>query len=665
MDPEQGLGLSAGWEPPAHWFEGVEPAPEMAFGGAPPAPLDAPLEGDWVPSDWYQPQALEGVREQLYAPQAPAPLDGEEPLPYQAAPQQQPAPMPWEPGQPSPEEQRYAAMPEEDLAAEQSRQRSAQEQHVARRTMEEFDRNRSEVSANHTALRDGAMEARRELLAIDGDLRELSGKSIDTNRWWNSRSTGQKVAAYASAFIGGLFKVHNQGRNSTLEMIDGAIDADVEAQKADIMNRRGILEQRRGLVGELYAKTGDMYRAAETARIAMLDGVEKQIMAEAAQLDPRGTQAANAVAAANAVRAAKEERRMTMEQVLHERAMDKARLNLQRAQLAQGRQQHAREEARYQSEHGVVYDDKAGRYQPDPTAPPPKEKPSDTLARMEIESKTRGVQVTDSRGQVIGEARGGPAAGEEIRKDVAGYEEFRTALGDLNDRIAATVQKYGGLGSDRWKPEDVAAIEALHKPLVFKLARAMNGPGPLSQADVDAAKGSVPTLDTWTTSRKPGAVYDAMVAKADTELNKRLGVQVIGFDASKSPTARYQSMDRLKEKPGEADTREGLLKRAGDPITPLSKADPDIRRAAIAGRIAVLDDLRDRKEGLSEDDVADLRAKFARELAQGDLSTEEHAGLVEYLEVQGGMGQRRRRGREFQESVANQDLSAPRVGQRR
>jgi len=165
-----------------------------------------------------------------------------------------------------------------------------------------------------------------------------------------------------------------------------------------------------------------------------------------------------------------------------------------------------------------------------------------------------------------------------------------------------------------------------------------------------------------------------VVEKVDRQMESTLGVELKpyhpetnpnGYRPESSPARRYQAMDRLQEKPSAADSRESLLKRAGDPITPLSKADPDIRRAAIAGRIAVLDDLRDRKEGLSEDDVADLRARFAKELAQGDLSTEEHAGLVEYLEVQGGMGQRRRRGREFQESVANQDLSAPRVGQRR
>lgn len=686
VDPEQGLGLAQPWEPPSHWFdEGVEQAPEQALGGMPaPAPLDAPLapEADWQPAHWYEPE-FAGQFQGEPAPQEPAPYaqpqQNEESLFGFEAPAafQQRAPQEFTPdeaqqGEADAAADRFMAMDPERRAGEMARQDADRERKEATRKYDEITEIDSKRSDAQEVWAKRDAEIATERASIQADLQALSKQGINNDHWWESRSTGQKIASYVTAIIGGLLAPHRGGRNTGIDFIMSAIEQDIQTQQANLQHKRGLLGERRGMVGELAAQNNDALRSADTVRLAALQTLDAKLAAESAKYDPAGTTGRRIAEARATVQVEQAKKAAELEEKMYQRGKDKADFELKlraerRAGAAQRQasQAHAREEARYQSEHGVVYDDKAGRYNPDPNAPKPTMKLSDQKTALEIEEKVRGSQVHDSRGTLIGVARRGVDGAKEMASDVAGYEEFRTALADINDRIAATQQKYGGLGSDRWKPEDVAAIEALHKPLVFKLARAMNGPGPLSQADVEAAKGSVPTLDTWTTSRKPGAVYDAMVAKADTELNKRLGVQVVGFDESKSPTTRYQSMDRLKEKPGEADTREALLKRAGDPITQLSKADPDIRREAIAGRLGVLDDLRDRKEGLSDEDVADLRGKYAKELAQGDLSKEEHAGLVEYLEVQGGMGQRRRRGREFQESVGNAGLSAPRVGQRR
>lgn len=641
------------WDPPNSWFDDEPAAPAPVAFEAPMVgePQAAPAPDDWQPEEWFQPQGLEPVQqflddapgqEPLIDPYAPDAVSGGVQPARQVEPEQDVGDL-LAPGMSTEEAaaveaDRQTAMPPEQRAAEQAQQDAQRSRDLGQRQLDEL----TEIQGQHDdtqqvwAARNAELQKERDAVGLE--LQQLSKHGINNDHWWESRSTGQKVASYLTAIIGGLLAPHRGGKNSGIEFIMDAINQDIGTQQANLQHRRGVLSERRGLVGELAAQNNDVLRSADTARVAALQSLDAQLAAEASQYDPAGTTARRIAEARVAVRQKQGEAAQVLEQKMYDRHKDAAEMDLKlRAERRAGAAQklaskaHAREEARYQSEHGVVYDDKGGRYNPDPNAPAPTLKPSDQKTLEEIRVMREGAQVKDSRGQVIGEALGGAAGGDEMRKDVAGYEEFRTALADVNDRIASTVRKYGGLGSDRWKPEDVAAIEALHKPLVFKLARAMNGPGPLSQADVDAAKGSVPTLDTWTTSRKPGAVYDAMVGKADTEINKRLGVQLREWDPSKSPTNRYQALDRLRATAGEEAPREELVKNAMTPISGLTKQDPDMRSAALRGRANTFDALADRENGLSPEERDTLRDQIVAEVQSGDLTAKEASQLLNGL----------------------------------
>jgi len=68
----------------------------------------------------------------------------------------------------------------------------------------------------------------------------LSEKTIDTDRWWNSRSTGQKLAGGLASILSGALNPH--GENATIKLMNQYIDRDIQAQMGDLNRQRGLLK---------------------------------------------------------------------------------------------------------------------------------------------------------------------------------------------------------------------------------------------------------------------------------------------------------------------------------------------------------------------------------------------------------------------------------------
>lgn len=123
-----------------------------------------------------------------------------------------------------------------------------------------------EVQQQNFAIRNKAIEdARHRTAALDARAQELASTKI------GQLSIGQRVAGVVAAFVGGLYQgktgsAHNPG----LDAFNGAIDRQVEAQKAELSNKREALGLQRSAIGEEYARSGDAYQAAETMRMAAL-----------------------------------------------------------------------------------------------------------------------------------------------------------------------------------------------------------------------------------------------------------------------------------------------------------------------------------------------------------------------------------------------------------
>jgi len=177
-------------------------------------------------------------------------------------------------------------------------------------------------------------EARAE--ENDAEAKKLANERIDPDHWWSSRSTGQKIAGFIAAIVGGLVQGRTGSpRNSGLDMINQEIDRDIDAQKANLANRRDNLGIQRGLVADLYARTGDLERSAEIAGIAARQRAMADLEHQLGSYDRNGKTAHIIVNALQAGRSEAQVARDRRTAADHKIQMDKADLLLKEAKQAE------------------------------------------------------------------------------------------------------------------------------------------------------------------------------------------------------------------------------------------------------------------------------------------------------------------------------------------
>jgi hypothetical protein len=178
------------------------------------------------------------------------------------------------------------------------------QQEFQRRKQEELQAADDERKQNLRVVEEANAKTDRRMAELATDARRVASTEPDRDGWWNSRSTGQKIAAYLSAMIGGWLSPLQGGRNSALEMIQSEMNADIDRQTAAIERQGQAIASEQGLVAREYARHGDMFRARETARIAGLQDLDERLAAEQVQLDPNGTRVRSILQARSETRAA-------------------------------------------------------------------------------------------------------------------------------------------------------------------------------------------------------------------------------------------------------------------------------------------------------------------------------------------------------------------------
>jgi hypothetical protein len=182
----------------------------------------------------------------------------------------------------------YAKMTPEDRANAQfdlAQRREAEER--SRMTKAAID-NAEAIENEHRAHLESRAKAAQDRQALEMDAKKLAETNIDPEKWWNDRSTGQKVAAFIAAIAGGLVQPHG-GRNSGLAAIDTMIDRDIDAQKANMANKRAELQRRGGALNDAAATEAEDYREQTMFRVASYERIKTQISTEMQNFDPRGT----------------------------------------------------------------------------------------------------------------------------------------------------------------------------------------------------------------------------------------------------------------------------------------------------------------------------------------------------------------------------------------
>lgn len=112
--------------------------------------------------------------------------------------------------------------------------------------------------------------------AVDA-FKQMANEKIDPNRFWNNKSTGQKISA---AIAGAMFGFTGQGMQ-WLQRIDGLVEQDIRAQSADLANKRealgAVMTGQQNLVNMARQAGMDGLAAINTARSMAWANVEEQL----------------------------------------------------------------------------------------------------------------------------------------------------------------------------------------------------------------------------------------------------------------------------------------------------------------------------------------------------------------------------------------------------
>lgn len=149
--------------------------------------------------------------------------------------------------------------------------------------------------AREAAFEQSQAEREEELVQrqndFDQSVKALSQTAIDPNRFWATRSTGQKVSALVGLSLGGFLQGARGGSNPGMDAINTAIDRDVRAQELAYHVARDVVNGRQTAFSMAMQKYQNADAARAMARAAAMDVVQAQ-MAQAQALG-KGTDAAN------------------------------------------------------------------------------------------------------------------------------------------------------------------------------------------------------------------------------------------------------------------------------------------------------------------------------------------------------------------------------------
>jgi hypothetical protein len=155
--------------------------------------------------------------------------------------------------------------------------------------MERQAQSRQLAAEQAAAERDEELYQRQ--MDFDQSVKALSQASMDPDRFWSSRSTGQKVAGMVGVALGGFLQGARGGPNPALEMINTAIERDIKAQEFGYMAARDTASQKQTAFAMAMQKFNSVDAARSLARAAALDAVQAQL--GQAKAVYAGTEAAN------------------------------------------------------------------------------------------------------------------------------------------------------------------------------------------------------------------------------------------------------------------------------------------------------------------------------------------------------------------------------------
>jgi hypothetical protein len=434
-------------------------------------------------------------------------------------------------------------------------------------TDEDEMRRQAGMSPRERILDSSNREFRRQQIGIDGmaaaaakartdaedNLRALTQAQLDTKReideirkrpgWWESRSTGQKIAVFASAAFSGMlaaFQGHN--KNAAIEHMHQLIEEEAESRAQEMAAERAEL-----------ADAQDLFKFKELARIRAYEDAKQHVLIQMQKYDPRGSMVAQGMAQIQDFDARMAE---AAQKVLehnwkknHELLKIASEERMKQADLAQ-QERASRRAAGVSSQNAKI---SAGWVMgPDGKLIPP---PQNTLkaageeanskweiARAQAEADKvnrdqRADQIIDPKSRsVLGKPKDYEKR-HEIQSSVEAHSILRQDLQHLIDFIK-TEGTAGKLTAKR------AQVEALRYKVQATVAKIIDPVGAVSDSSIMAADKIVPDADGWIKKwQHPEEVYKTVVDQADREIETKASDRILDYKPG-TLTNQYKAIDQ-------------------------------------------------------------------------------------------------------------------------
>lgn len=144
---------------------------------------------------------------------------------------------------------------------------------------EDYKRQQENIQIRNKAIED----ARARTAELDARAEDLAKTKI------GQMSIGQRIGGLVAATIGGFVQGKWGGRNAGADAFNESINREIENQKADLANKRGLLGEQRTAVSNQIAQANDLYNSDDLLRLAALKHADEQLATQQQNFAADGT----------------------------------------------------------------------------------------------------------------------------------------------------------------------------------------------------------------------------------------------------------------------------------------------------------------------------------------------------------------------------------------
>ena len=162
--------------------------------------------------------------------------------------------------------------------------RAAQQQAEADQSaISQIERQQAKIQKDRQEVEDAALNRANDVQTRHtAVLDELAATKISPDNYWAEKSTGQKIGI-GIAMILGAYGAANTGQNSAVEVINKAIDRDLDTQKANYTAKKGVAAELDSAYAKFYGVYKDEKAATAAAKAALIDQASLKIQGNAAR----------------------------------------------------------------------------------------------------------------------------------------------------------------------------------------------------------------------------------------------------------------------------------------------------------------------------------------------------------------------------------------------